>query len=804
MFLEDLFWFYLDPVVVYSLCGVVFLIAFFCRSLLWQFFSVLAVYYYFRDVDLLYWQYLAVTVLVLGVPFIRQFLVSFLVMKLFIVLKFLPQISETELAAIDSGDVWLEGDLFSGKPNLSKMREHPSDRLTKEEQAFLDGPVHTLCEMVDDWDVHQKRDFSKPVWDFIKKEGFFGLIIPKSYGGRAFSPSGCSAVIAKLSSRSSALGITVMVPNSLGPAELLIHYGTKRQQDHYLPRLAIGEDVPCFGLTEVNAGSDAGSLTSSGTLFKRKDGSIGIRLQFQKRWITLSAVSTVIGLAFRCYDPEELLGKGTDLGITCALISSKAKGVKLGNRHDPLGVPFVNAPFSGKNVEIGLSDVIGEEAGIGKGWRMLMECLAAGRGISLPAASTGGAKMATRVSCTYTMLRKQFGVSVGKFEGVQDALGEMAGLTYVMEAMRRFTCSGLDQGVKPPIVTAMVKYYSTEMVRTVVNHAMDVMGGKAISRGPRNVMAHPYMGLPIGVTVEGANILTRTLIVFGQGAIRCHPYVLKEFNAINDEKLRDFDRAFFGHLGLVVRNFCRVLVRSIWTPILMLLPVGPRIKYYAEIKWSSAKFSLMADMALGLLGGQLKRKEIITGRFTDILAWMYFSIAVLTRFENEGKPKDEWPFVHFALHRAHQVIGQSFSDIARNLGLPFKLLHFISPQQPFQFYYSDKVKLRMVGSLQRTSDIRDRLSEGCYVSEDESDPVGCMEAAFKLQEDLEPVLKRLKTAQRKKRIKKGPLLMVLPDALEKLIIDEQEFKDLTHLETLREEVIAVDDFTPAAYKNIRP
>ncbi|MEL6614014.1 MAG: acyl-CoA dehydrogenase, partial [Bacteroidota bacterium] len=463
----------------------------------------------------------AALVVVFNVPPIRQ-QITRAVMALMDKLGFLPTISPTEKEAIDAGTVWVEGELFSGKPDFKKILAEDYPDLTDEERAFLDGPCDEVCEMAVDWDIMQRRDLPNEVWQKLKDDRFFGLIIPKEYGGLGLTPSANSAVVEKLAARSPALGITAMVPNSLGPAELLIHYGTQAQRDHYLPRLARGEDIPAFALTEPGAGSDAGAISSKGVLFKGEDGEVYLRLSWKKRYITLAAVSTVLGLAFKLEDPDNLLGRGKKLGITCALVPTDAPGVHLGERHDPLGIPFYNCPTTGTDVVVKAEEaIIGGTAGAGRGWRMLMECLSVGRGISLPSSSSGGAKTMLRVASAHAVNRKQFGLSIGKFEGIEEPLARIGGITYILEAARRYTNGGLDKGSKPSVVTAMMKYNATELYRIAINDAMDILGGNAISRGPRNTTASAYTNLPIMITVEGANILTRTLMIFGQGAIRC-------------------------------------------------------------------------------------------------------------------------------------------------------------------------------------------------------------------------------------------------------------------------------------------
>ena len=493
--------------------------------LIWAIAGAVALYGFAAPVWL--WAVYGALALVMNVPILRQLMFSGPIMRLLNALNFLPTISETEQTAIEAGNVWVEGELFSGKPDVKRILNEPYPGLTPEEQAFLDGPVEELCRVTREWDVYQEKKLPDEAWEIIKRERFFGMIIPESYGGLGFSPMANSAVVQKLSSRSGPLAVTVMVPNSLGPAELLIHYGTQEQRDHYLPRLATGEEIPAFALTEPNAGSDAGAISSTGEVFRGENGELMLRLNWKKRYITLAAISTVLGLAFKLNDPENVLGKGTKLGITCALIPTDTEGVVLGRRHNPLGVPFYNCPTDGHDVVVPIDAIIGGADGAGQGWRMLMESLAAGRGISLPASASGGVKLVYRVASAHAKVRKQFGLPIGLFEGIEEPLARIGGFNYLMEAARRYTCGAIAQGKAPAVVSAIAKYNLTELQRKTINDGMDILGGNAISWGPRNLLAAPYMNTPIGITVEGANILTRTLMIFGQGAIRSPPLYIR-------------------------------------------------------------------------------------------------------------------------------------------------------------------------------------------------------------------------------------------------------------------------------------
>src|SRR6056297_2942710 len=605
-----------------------------------------------------------VLAVIFNVKAIRRTLLSGPIMKVLEALKILPAISETEQTAIDAGTVWVEGELFSGSPDLKKMNSEAYPDLTDKEREFMDGPAEELCSMVSDWKVFQRKGFDDKTWNFLKEKRFFGLIIPEEYGGYGFSANAHSAIVAKLASRCGPLATTVMVPNSLGPAELLMHYGTDEQKNHYLPRLATGEEIPCFALTEPNAGSDAGSMQSTGEVVKGEDGELYLKLNWDKRYITLAAISTVIGLAFKLSDPNEYLGKGKELGITCALVPSDTEGVELGKRHDPLGVPFYNCPTRGHDVTVPIDAIIGGKEGAGNGWRMLMESLAVGRGISLPAQSIGGARTAFRAVGAYAAIRKQFGLNIGKFEGIEEPMARIGGYTYLMDAARSYICGALDKGAKPAVITAIAKYNFTELGREIINDSMDIVGGAGISRGPRNIFAHSYIATPIAITVEGANILTRTLMIFGQGAIRSHPYALKEINALMDKDVKAFDSAFTSHLGHVVNNMSRSLLLSITRGRLASSPSGgPVAKYYRKLAWASASFAFMSDIALGSYGGALKMKEKLAGRYADILSWMLLATATLRRFEAEGRKKEDEIFLHWSMQHAFYRIQTAFDEI---------------------------------------------------------------------------------------------------------------------------------------------
>lgn len=747
--------------------------------------------------------YAAVMAVFLITP-IRRALVSSVVMKT--LGPIMPAISDTERTAIEAGSVWAEAELFSGKPDFKKLMNEPWPTLTKEEQAFLAGPVEELCKVVDDWEVWEGRELPPAAWEIIKREKFLGMIIPKEYGGLGFSALAHSEVIQKLATRSIPVCITVMVPNSLGPAELLVHYGTDEQKRRLLPRLASGEEIPCFALTEPGAGSDAGSITSSGTVFRGDDGKLYLRLHWNKRYITLAAISTILGLAFKLRDPENLLGRGEDLGITCALVPTDVPGVVIGRRHDPLGTPFYNCPTQGHDVVVPIDAIIGGPEWAGKGWRMLTESLAAGRGVSLPAQSVGGTKLGTRVVSAYASIRKQFGLPIGKFEGIEEPVARIAGYNYLLEAMRKFTLGAIDQGSKPAVVTAMAKYNATEIGRKVINDAMDVAGGSGISRGPRNLLAHFYIATPIGITVEGANILTRTLIIFGQGALRAHPYALKEVEAIAARDLVAFDRAFWGHIGHIIRNLSRSIVLSVTRGALAGSPVGgPTARYYRKLGWASATFAIMSDIAMGALGGSLKLKEKLTGRYADALSWMYIGTAVLRRYEAEGRRREDLPFVHFSMNHALHEIQKAFDGIFANLPVPGLTWFFRGPLHTWSRLNAlaadanDRQTHKIASLIMTDSEQRVRLTEGIYVPTDSREQLALLEETFRVVKQAEAIDRNVRAAVKAKTLAKAKGKALYDAALANGVITAADHALLARAEELRNEAIQVDDFSQEEY-----
>ncbi len=752
-----------------------------------------------------------VLALVLNLRPLRRVLLSAPIMSVLQRVNILPVISETEQAVLDAGDVWIEGELFSGKPDFKRLNAQPYPDLTEEERAFLDGPVNEVCRMANDWEVHVNKDIPEEAWNYIKENRFFGMIIPKAYGGLEFSASANSAVVGKLISRSLTLGLTVMVPNSLGPAELLIHYGTEEQKKYYLPRLACGEEVPCFALTEPTAGSDAGSIQANGLVFKGEDGQLYLKLNWEKRYITLAMVSTVVGLAFKLKDPDNLLGKSENPGITCALIPTRTPGVVINRRHDQMGVPFYNSPVEGHDVIVPIDSIIGGVEGVGQGWRMLMESLAAGRGISLPAMALAGTKFVARAAGAYATVRRQFGLSIGQFEGIEEPLARIGAFAYLMEATRRYTCGALDQGARPAVATAIVKYNLTELHRKAINDGMDIFAGNAIARGPRNLLAHIYSWTPITIAVEGANILTRTLMIFGQGAIRCHPYAAAEIKALKSGNTEAFDLALWRHIRHIVRNLFRSIFLSISQGHLAISPVsGPAARYYRKLAWASATFAILADLTMVALGGELKRREKITGRFADLFSCMYLGTATLRRFEAEGRRTDDLPLLHWSMQFILAQLQHSFDSLLKNLKVPGLGLLVRGPIalwsriNRIETMPSDELGAQVARIIQTPGPQRDRLTEGIYVPDDPNEALGRLERAFKISYDAAAVDRKIRDAVRAQKLPKGRPRELVSVALESGIIGAEESRLIEEAEAARNDAIQVDSFTVEEYFSSTP
>ncbi len=754
----------------------------------------------------LLWSFFIVTAVLLNVPKLRRAWISNRVLPLF--RTALPPMSKTERDALEAGTVWWDGELFSGNPDWIKLLSIPTPKLSAEEQAFLDGPVEELCGMLNDWEITEElHDLPPQVWQFIKDNRFFGMIIPKQYGGLEFSALAHSAVVMKISSRSVTAAVTIMVPNSLGPAELLLHYGTDEQKNYYLPRLACGKEVPCFALTGPEAGSDASSMPDSGVVcrgeFEGKE-VIGIRLNWDKRYITLGPVATVLGLAFKLYDPDRLLGDRSDVGITCALIPTNTPGVVIGHRHFPLNIPFQNGPNSGKDVFIPADWIIGGPKRAGQGWRMLMECLAAGRSISLPALATGAGKMGCRATGAYARVRKQFKTSIGRFEGVEEVLARMAGYTYMMDAARTMTAGALDVGEKPSVVSAIVKYHLTESMRKVVNDAMDIQGGSGICMGPRNLLGRIYQSIPIGITVEGANILTRSLIIFGQGAIRCHPYVIKEMQAAADPDTRQaslkFDDALFGHIGFTMSNAVGAWWLGLTGARFVFIPLsGPEERYYKQLTRMSAAFALMTDAAMLVAGGSLKRREKISGRLADVLSHMYLASAVLKRFVSQGRPGSDLPMVHWACQNALYNIQSALDGLLQNLPnrpVAWVLRKLVFPLGTPYAVPNDALGHKVAGTLLQSTEARERLTAGLYIPTDVNEPLGRLEDALNKAMAAEATEKKLRVGLGPGGYSGNDETPRVQAGIKLGVITEEEAQLMYDAIAARREVIKVDDFAP--------
>ena len=748
------------------------------------------------------WTVFAVAAIALNVPALRRALVM---RPLFgLVRSKLPPLSRTEREALEAGTVWWDGELFSGRPDWAKLLAQPGASLTPEEQAFLDGPVEELCGMLDDWRIVEEfHDLPPEVWQFLKAKGFLGMIIPKRYGGLGFSALAHSQVIIKLSSRSVTGVVTVMVPNSLGPAELLNHYGTEEQKSHYLPRLARGLEIPCFALTGPDAGSDAASMPDTGVVcrgsFEGREVT-GVRINWEKRYITLGPVATLLGLSFRLTDPEGLLEQGGE-GITLALIPTSTPGITIGSRHNPLGIPFQVGPNWGKDVFIPLDWIIGGAAGAGNGWKMLMECLAAGRSISLPALSTGGGKLVSMAAGAYARIRRQFRLSIGRFEGVEEALARIAGNTYLMDAARTLTCTAVDQGERPSVISAIVKYQCTERMRAVLNDGMDTIGGSGICIGPRNLFGRNYQAIPISITVEGANILTRTLIIFGQGVIRCHPFVLNEMKAMGDPDpvrgLADFDRHMGGHMAFGLSTAARACFHGLTAGVLVRAPGGPAHRYFQAVSRFSAAFALTADVALLTLGGGLKRKEKLSGRCADILSHLYLISAALKQFEDRGRPAGDLVLLRWACETSLQKIEESFDGLFRNLPsrpAAWLLRRLVFPLGRRHAGPGDSLGHQAASVLLEPSAARDRLTAGIFLPMDGREPLRRLEETLRKVIAAEPVEKKLWAGAAAGAIRSGSDGQMLADGLKAGVITGEEGKLLREALEARREAIKVDDF----------
>jgi acyl-CoA dehydrogenase len=741
--------------------------------------------------------------LLLTVTPLRQRLVTAPVLALF--RKTMPPMSDTEREALEAGTVWWEAELFSGQPDWHHLLGFPAPQLSAEEQAFLDGPTDELCRLVNDWEITEElRDLTPETWAFLREQGFFGMIIPKKYGGLEFSANAHSAIVMKVASRSISAGVTVMVPNSLGPAKLLLSYGTEAQKDYYLPRLAKGLEIPCFALTGPEAGSDAASMPDNGIVcrqtFGKNENMLGIRLNWEKRYITLGPVATLLGLAFHLYDPDHLLGEQEDIGITLALIPTDTPGIEIGKRHFPMSQSFMNGPNSGTDVFIPMDWIIGGQEYLGQGWRMLMNCLSDGRAISLPALSTASGQLVCRGVGAYAAVRKQFKLPIGRFEGISEVLARIAGTSYIMNAARGFTTAALDSGEEPSVASAIIKYHLTERMRVIVNDAMDILGGSGISMGPKNFIGRGYQALPIAITVEGANILTRNLIIFGQGAIRCHPFLFREMETAAANDVAGFDAALLGHGSLAMSNISRGLFHGLTRGRLLEEPQhGIRGHFYRQFARMSLAFAVTTEMTLLSLGGGLKRKESISGRLGDVLSLLYLGSAVLKHHYDHGSPDDELPLLEWACHdllyniqlRLHEVLdnfpNRLVAGLTRALTFP--------TGRPYR-RPSDELGREVAGIIMQPGAARDRLTEGVYIPADNNEAIARLDDALEKTAAAGPALRKLSKAMKAGKLPHGDPEDFVDAGIAAEIINEAEAGHIRLAIAARKLVIQVDEFLP--------
>ncbi|WP_342147706.1 acyl-CoA dehydrogenase [Rickettsiella endosymbiont of Aleochara curtula] len=741
--------------------------------------------------------FILVLIMLLCVTPLRQF---FLVKPFLAYLSsILPPISETEKIVLEAGDMWWEKDLFRGRPNWKALHNISLSNLTREEEIFINDQVEKLCSMLNDFNILTvEHDLPISVWDFLKKHKFFGMVIPKKYEGLGFSALAHSSIVLKIATRSVSAAVNALVPNSLGPAELLLHYGTEEQKDYYLPRLARGEEIPCFALTSVDAGSDAAALKDNGIVCKgtyQDKETLGIRLNFNKRYITLAPIATVIGVAFKLSDPDQLLGGKKEIGITVALVPSSIAGVEIGKRHSPMGLAFMNGPIIGKNVFIPISFVIGGEKMLGQGWRMLMECLSIGRGISLPAVSAAQAQLAYRMTGAYSVLRQQFHLSIAHFEGVAAALARIAGLTYLIEATRRFTVTAVDASLKPALASAIAKYHMTEFARTIVNDAMDIHGGRGIQMGPRNYLAQGYIAIPISITVEGANILTRNLILFGQGAVRCHPYLRDEMQAVETKDISGLDKLLMQHFSYTIKNLFKTFLLAFGLGhFFVKTPIKRFSYYYRQISRLSAALALVTDFTLIILGGNLKRKERLSARLGDVLSYLYIASSVIRYVQEYPLSKEDDAYARWGLNYCLYHIQYSFEKFFNNFPKPLvaKLLKFIifplgrSYQLP-----TDKQDMQLVAVMAKIGKFRDRITQDCYLGKKPEDPTGRMEIAFNEFIKAQPIREKLKKQGLNRDL---DIEQQLESALTKKILTHAEVEQFLKAQKFQQDAMQVDAF----------
>ncbi len=757
----------------------------------------------FNIIGIVSWLLFAVIALPINIDTIRQQFISMPLLAIF--KKIMPQMSSTEQEAIDAGTTWFDADLFRGDPDWQKLHNYPRPRLSSQEKAFLDGPVEQVCAMVNDWHItHEIADLPPEIWQFLKENKFFAMIIKKQYGGLEFSAYAQSRVLQKLTGVSSVLASTVGVPNSLGPGELLQEYGTKEQQDYYLPRLAKGEEIPCFALTSPEAGSDAGSIPDVGIICHGQfNGKVvlGMKLTWDKRYITLAPIATVLGLAFKLQDPEQLLSEQQELGITCALIPTDLSGITIGRRHFPLNIPFQNGPTQGSDVFVPLDFIIGGPDMAGQGWRMLVECLSVGRAITLPSNSAGSIKATALATGAYSRIRRQFKMPIGKMEGIEEPLAKIGANAYLMDAVTTMSTGAIDLGEKPSVISAIAKYHLTERMRSSIIDAMDIHGGKGICMGPNNYLARTYQGAPIAVTVEGANILTRSMIIYGQGAIRCHPYVLAELeaanNSDNEQALNDFDHALFGHIGFSISNISRSLWCSITGSRFLGSPYNDETcRYYQLLTRFSANLAMLSDISMLSLGADLKRKERISARLGDVLSQLYLASATLKRYNDEGRNTADFPLVQWAVEDCLYNIQHAIDELISNF--PNKIVGkvlrvVIFPLGTWLKKPNDEISHKVAQLLQTPGSARTRLGQGQYLTRDGCNIFGRLEQVLEDIINCEPIYEKV-CRELNKKLPFYHLDKVAELGLTNNIISKVEAELLTTAEIGRQWVIAVDDF----------
>ena len=717
----------------------------------------------------------------------------------------LPKVSDTERAALEAGTVWIDGEFFSGNPNFDRLLAEPYPGLSEHERSLAEGPTEEVCRRVDSWQLSVTRELPRDVLQYLREQGFFGFNVPAEYGGTPLGALAKSVIMGKLGPAAGAVAMVVVIPNSLGPAELLAHYGTPAQKDKYLRRLASGELVPCFGLTEPGAGSDAASIQAEALVFKDDDGQIKLKLNFRKRYITLAPMADLASVAVQLHDPEDLLGKGPRPGITCVLIEKGTPGFECGDHHDPVA-PFPNGPLVGHDVVVPVENIIGGAEGAGRGWRMLMETLSGGRAISLPAAAVGAAKHAAAAVGPYSAVREQFGIGIGQMEGVQAKVARLAALSYSLEAARTYGCAAIDRGERPPVISAIMKYRCTELGRELVNDGMDVMAGAAIVRGPNNVLADSYATMPVGITVEGANILTRTLIVFGQGAVRCHPYALTAMAAIQEDDAERLRGALLGWAGHFGATFGRSVLRGLSRGWAAGSPVaGPTAVYYRRLAWASSRFALLTDLALLAIGGRLKAAGNLSGRFADVLSWLFMASATLRRYEAEGRRPEDLVLVQWSLEYMLEQIQQGFEGIYGNFPVPVLGALLRGPGRlwlrlnPLGGGVPDRLNAAAAATIQRPGEQYDRLMEHVHLPAAGEPGLGRLLRAWRLLAEAEPVLTRIRSAQKAQQLPRGRPQELLEPALAAGVIDQAQAELLRQAEAARQAAVEVDQFSPAEY-----